>query len=72
MPTDCVTVFKQTYDRSIASGLPSNAATAAAQSAMDACLAQQNSRQATVAQPLTVVESGRTPDKGPVQDPRRS
>lgn len=66
MPSDCYEVFKKTYNQAVADGLATAVATAAAQSAMDACLNLQNSRPTTVAQPNVTVKSGRIPDQGPV------
>lgn len=72
MASDCYQVFKDTYNQGIADGLSGTVATAAAQSAMDACLAQQNSKPSTVAVPFTTVRSGRKDDSGPSTPPSRT
>lgn len=65
MPTDCYDLFLKTYRQAVIDGLATAVATAAAQSAMDACQQKQNTRQVTVAQPSTTVKSGRVADGGP-------
>lgn len=65
MATDCYQKFLTVYRQAIADGLATAVATAAAQEAMAACLAAQNTRPSTVAQPITPVSGGRIPDPGP-------
>lgn len=72
MATDCYQKFKSVFAQAKADGLTDTIATAAAQSAMDACLAQQNSRSATVAQPQIAITAGRSIDTGPTVAPKSS
>lgn len=72
MGSDCYQKFRSVYSQAIADGLTTAAAIAAAQSAMDACLAQQNSKPSTVAQPIVTVKSGRRVDEGPTRPPSKS
>lgn len=72
MATDCYAKFKSAYSQARADGFSEAVAIAAAQSAMDACLSQQNSRPSTIADPTIVIDSGRTVDKGPVAQPANS
>lgn len=65
MPSDCYQVYKDTYNQAKTDGLSDAAAVGAAQTAMAACLSQQNARPNTVAVPFTTVKSGRTTDSGP-------
>lgn len=67
MASDCYAVFKSVYNQAIADGLAAAVATAAAQTAMTSCLAQQNSKPSTVAQAVTTIPGGRRTDTGPTR-----
>lgn len=67
MALDCYnSVFRVVYAQAIADGLPTAAATVAAQAAMDDCLRSVSSQQAP-AVPMTTVASTRILDSGPVR-----
>lgn len=59
---DCVVIFQRIYDRMTTEGRTATEAAAAAQSAMDACLAAQNT---PVAAPQVSVPGVRIKDPGP-------
>lgn len=64
MAQDCYQLFKSVYNQAVADGLPTAVATAAAQSAMDSCLAQQ-ALQVPAAQPIVTVPGDISRDPGP-------
>lgn len=72
MPSDPLTVFKNTYNQAVSNGLTTGAAQLAAQTAMQSVLDQQNSRSAVVAAPVQPVKSGRVTDTGPRTPPKRT
>ena len=72
MPSNPLTVFQTTYAQAVANGLPTGAAQLAAQAAMQSAIDQQNSRSATVAQPVQAVHGGRITDGGPALAAKRS
>lgn len=69
MPSNPLTVFQTTYVQLVSNGMTTGAAQLGAQTAMQATLAQQNSRSSVVAQPVQAVQSGRVPDMGPTSPP---
>lgn len=68
MATTCSDVFRTTYDGFIAAGRSTAQATAAAQSAMTACLQQTV---APIAAPQVMIPGGRLSDSGPTH-PRQT
>lgn len=72
MASDPLKVYQTTYNQAVANGLPTGAAQLAAQTAMQSVLQQQNSKSSTVATSVQPVQSGRIPDPGPTQPPKRS
>ncbi len=72
MTSDPLKVFQTTYAQAVANGLPTGAAQLAAQTAMASATNQQNSRSATVAQPVQAVHGGRVTDGGPTMAAKRS
>ena len=72
MPSNLLTVFREAYAQAVANGLPTGAAQLAAQTAMQSAATQQNSKPPTVAVSYQSVTSGRTTDKGPIVQPKRS
>lgn len=66
---DCYAVFKTTYSQAIADGLSAAVATAAAQSAMAACLSSQGAKPTTNALATTTVDTDRYVDSGPTMPP---
>lgn len=72
MPSNPLTVFQTTYAQLVANGMTTGAAQLGAQAAMTAVLTQQNTKTATVANPVQPVRSGRIPDSGPAMLPKRS
>lgn len=72
MAADPLQTFQITYAKLVSAGMTTGAAQLGAQTAMQAVLAQQNSKPPTVAISYQPVKSGRVPDPGPTSPIKRS